>query len=290
MAYPYNQSWKKQGLTMPQKTSKSITRTARRHPYSLISLLLTLPSLLFFSLFSTVLCPHPSSTSSWASRQAHSFLGLPAAHPWRDTLCAPAYAYHDAVLSPYVYPAYASAQGRVQSHPIYQESVIPAYTYTSNVVNKVWEGPVKPVVNRISKGARRLYLTFIEPHIPYVRAKVYTLTAPYLARVQGEYRRHLAPHIHAAQVYSLAGAQAVRKAYSDVAGHKYTKQAGAWSGKGYREGERRGRQAYAYVKPRVVRALQEVQRREREQVRPAVIRAMKAGLVQLDKGTTAVRA
>jgi hypothetical protein len=135
-----------------------------------------------------------------------------------------------------------------------------------------------------------MYLTFVEPHIPYVRARFHTLTAPYVARVQAEYQKHVEPHINRAQVYSLAGAQAVRKGYSDVTGHRVTRQTQKGAVRVYRQVDKRARQVYAYARPKAIAAFREAQRREREQVRPAVIRALKAGLVQLDKATAVARA
>lgn len=276
---------------LPQVAKREVTRTVRRHPYSFISLLTALPALLVFSLFSTVLCPPPAQQHSWVSRQAHSLLGLSSgSSAVRDTLCAPAYAYHDTVLEPYMYPYLAQAQHRIESHPIYTESVIPAYTYTSDLATKTWNGPVRPVVARIQKGVWRIYLTFIQPHVPYVRAKWHAFTAPYIAKAHGAYLQHVDPHVNTAQKYGLAAAQGVRKGYNDVSTHPYTRQASVWGGKGYREGQRRGGQAYAFVRPRVIKAGQEAVRMWRETVRPALISGTKAALDRLDKGTAAARA
>lgn len=130
-----------------------------------------------------------------------------------------------------------------------------------------------------------MYLTFIQPHLPYVRKQWYTLTAPYVSRVQAAYTTHAEPHVQTAQKYGLAGAQAVRKGYSDASEHRITREVMKLS----KEVQRRAGQTWVYAKPRLVRGAEVAERRWREQARPALIRGAKAVLKRLDKGTAVVR-
>lgn len=257
-----------------QKLPARASRTVRRHPWSFISLLTTVPFLITISLLSTVMCPPPAETPSIASRYLLQPFGLGhAPHQQSElvqTLCYPSNVYHREFLQPYVYPVIDNVQDRVLAHPLYTSTVEPAYTELASRATRVWQGPVRPIVRRIQRALKKAYLTFVHPHVPYLRAKAYGLTAPYTSRVSALHHQHVAPHIATANSYAQAGAKNAVNNYNYVVGHPYTKEAGRRAHQGYQIGRQKSWETYKWSKPHAERAGREGQRILEEVVGPRV--------------------
>lgn len=258
-----------------QLHGKKAARVVKRHPLSFISILTSLPLLLLLSLSSTVLCPPPSRTSSF-----FGFGSNPT--PLRQTLCAPAYAYHDNVLEPYVYPKIDSAREFIEDQPLYHQLAVPAYQRSSAIATSAWEHPIRPILIRLQKGARRIYASHIAPRLPVLKAKWNVVAGPHIAKVS--------PYVAAGQKYALAGAQGARSSYNTVSSHPSTIRAGQLAKRGLLEGQKRSADAYVWARPRAIRAAQEAQRQWRETVFPRLVKGAKYSLDRLDKGTAASRA
>lgn len=259
---------------------------ARRHPWSIASLITTIPFLVIISLFSTVVCPPPNSPGT-ISKYVLGPLGLthPAPHgSLHQTLCYPANVYNAEVLEPYVYPLIDRAQERVLNHPVYVKGVEPAYTKVKTSGETVWNGPVRPVVNRIQREVRRAYLTFVQPHIPYFKTKFHTITAPYTSRVAALHNQYLHPQIAAAQLYANSAKDQTVKSYKYAASHPVTGHAGRYANLGYQVGKKRSIEAYNYSKPHVIRGAKEAERIAREILGPRVIKGLEAAGHQAAKG------
>jgi len=245
------------------------------------------------SLFSTVVCPPPSSALSPVSRFVLSPLGLHDSSSQHSqlhqTLCYPANVYHSEILQPYVYPVVEKLQDRAQAHPIYVKGLEPAYRIGSSAGQRAWDGPVKPVVERIQRGARRVYLTFVEPHLPYIKTKARALTAPYTSRLASYHETYLSPHISTAGKYSqIAGKRSV-ESYNYVKAHPLTGTAAKYANKGFQVGKARTQQAYRLAKPHAVRAGKEAERITREILGPRVIAGLEWSGVQIGKGWVVVK-
>lgn len=274
-----------------QVQTKKAVQVARRHPWSIASLITTLPFLVFISLFSTVVCPPPGSQST-VSKYVLTPLGLdhsPQYGSLHQTLCYPANVYHDEVLEPYVYPLIDRAQDHVVNHPVYVKGVEPAYHRVRSTSEHVWNGPVKPVVNRIQREIRRAYLTFVQPHIPFVKAKVHTLTAPYTSRVAALHNQYLHPQIAAAQLYANSAKDQTVKSYNYVASHPFTGHAGRYANAGYQTGRKRSIEAYNYSRPHVIRGAKEAERIAREILGPKAIKGLEVAGHHTAEGYKAVK-
>ncbi|WWC63646.1 uncharacterized protein I303_106251 [Kwoniella dejecticola CBS 10117] len=268
------------------KTStKKAVATARRHPWSIISILSTLPMLIFFSLASTVLCPPPGQSLSPLNKYVLSPLGYgpTQSHP---VLCYPANVYHREILQPYVYPALDKAQDRFTASPYYVNYAKPTYDKADHTLRTLYNGPVKPVVNRIIRGAKRFYFTFVQPHIPYLKAKYHTLTAPYTSRISAFAR----PHLDTASQYANLATENAVKGYKFASTHPVTGQISKYAQKGYQVGSENGNKAYQWSKPHVLRARLEVERITREILGPRAVRAIQRATVEAAKVEAAVRA
>lgn len=265
--------------TYIQVQGRKAVEVARRHPLSIASLITTIPLFLIISLFSTVVCPPPTSQST-ISKYVLSPLGLthpPQAGSLHQSLCYPANAYHDAVLEPYIYPLVERAQGNVLNHPVYVKGVEPSYTKVRDTSTKVWNGPVGPVVRRIQRGVKRAYLTLVQPHLPYVKAKFNTITAPYTSRIAALHNQYLHPQLAAAQLYANSAKDQSVKVYKYVSSHPVTSQAGKYANAGYQVGRKRSIDAYNFSKPHAIRGAKEAERIAREILGPRVIRGLEIG-------------
>lgn len=273
-------------LIMIQIQTKKAAAVVRRHPWSIASLITTIPFLVVISLFSTVVCPPPNSPGT-ISKYLLTPLGL--THPpqhgsLHQTLCYPANVYNSEVLEPYVYPLIDRAQERVVHHPVYVKGVEPAYTRARSTGETLWNGPIKPVVNRVQREVRRAYLTFVQPHIPFIKSKVHTLTAPYTSRVAALHNQYLHPQLAAAQLYANSAKDQTVKSYKYAASHPVTGHAGRYANLGYQIGRKRSIEAYKYGKPRAIRAAREAERIAREILGPRVIKGLEVAGTQAARG------
>lgn len=207
-----------------------------------------------------------------------------------QTLCYPANVYHDEVLQPYIYPQIEKAQENYLNHPIHVKFIDPAYQQAKATSEKVWNGPVKPVVRRAQREVRRAYLTFIQPHIPYVKAKVHTVTAPYTSRVAALHNQYLHPQLAAAQLYANSAKDQTVKSYNYVASHPATGHAGRYANLGYQTGRKRSIEAYNWSKPHAIRGAKEAERIAREILGPRVIKGLEVAGHQANQGYQAVKA
>lgn len=252
---------------------------AKRHPWSIVSIISTIPFLITLSLFSTVVCPPPTESISPLSRFVLAPLGLHDASSQHSelhrTLCYPANVYHREVLQPYIYPVVADLQSRAQAHPIYTKALEPGYRVASANGKRIWEGPVRPVVEKTRKGVRRAYLTFVEPHLPYLRTKVHTLTAPYTSRISALHRQYVAPHLTTAGRYAQTAGKSTVDTYKYVAAHPFTGHAGRYANAGYQVSKAKSQQAYEWSKPHAIRGGREAERIAREILGPRVIAGAK---------------
>jgi hypothetical protein len=274
--------------TNTQVQGRKAVAVARRHPLSIASLITTIPLFLIISLFSTVVCPPPASqTQSTISKYLFTPLGLthpPQAGSLHQSLCYPANAYHDAVLEPYIYPLVERAQGNLVNHPVYVKGVEPSYTRVKDTSTKVWNGPIRPVALRLQREIKRAYLTFVQPHIPYIKTKFTTLTSPYTSRISALHNQYLHPQLAAAQLYANSAKDQSVKSYKYVASHPVTGQAGKYANAGYQVGRKRSIDAYKFSKPHAIRAGKEAERITREILGPRVIRGLEIGGHHVAKG------
>ncbi|WVF67672.1 hypothetical protein IAT40_002431 [Kwoniella sp. CBS 6097] len=267
-----------------QASGKRVVAKARRHPWSILSILTTIPFLIIFSLTSTVLCPPPGEPST-LNKYLLSPLGYQP-HQSHPVLCYPANAYHREVLRPYVYPFIDDVQHKLATHPTYTTYVEPAAKQLQTTSLRVWNGPVKPIVNRTVRGAKRFYFTFIQPHIPYIKARINAVTAPYTSRISA----FASPHIATANAYANAASQNAVNGYKYAAAHPLTDKASQYAQKGYKVGSERGQQAYTWSKPHVIRARLELQRITKEVLGPRAVRAIQLATIQAAKVEATVRA
>ncbi|WVQ79772.1 hypothetical protein IAT38_001872 [Cryptococcus sp. DSM 104549] len=265
-------------------SSKRAVATVRRHPWGFFSLLTTLPFILLISLASTVLCPPPGEPTA-LNRYVFSPLGY-TPHQSHPTLCYPANVYHREVLQPYVYPLLDDVHARVTSLPAYVNYVEPATTQAKAAGLKAWNGPIKPVVNRTVRGARRFYLTFIQPHIPYLRARWHAITSPYTSRISA----FASPHIATANAYAKAASERASASYNYAASHPLTGHASRYANQGYKIGSERGYQAYQWSRPHALRAGKEVERIATKVLGPRAVQAAELAAVHVGQAWKAFKA
>jgi hypothetical protein len=157
------------------------------------------------------------------------------------------------------------------------KGVEPSFTRVKDTTTKVWNGPVAPVARRLQREIKRAYLTLVQPHIPYVKTKFNTLTAPYTSRIAALHNQYLHPQLAAAQLYANSAKEQSVKSYNYISSHPITGQAGKLANKGYRVGRKRGIDAYNFSKPHAIRGAREAERITREILGPRVIRGLEIG-------------
>ena len=206
-----------------------------------------------------------------------------------QTLCYPANVYHREVLQPYIYPVIENIQDKAASHPIYKSGIQPAYALVETCTKRVWEGPIRPVVDRATRGARRVFLTFIQPHIPFLTNKASAITAPYTARVSALHQSYIEPHLTIAQQYAQAAGKQSVDAYNYVFTHPLTGQTAKYAGHGYRLSRDKSHQAYEWSRPHAIRAGRGADYITRKVVGPRVVGAASWGAEQTEKGWSVIR-
>lgn len=251
--------------------------TAKRYPWGFFSLVSTIPFLIILSLASTVLCPPPGPPSA-LNKFVLSPLGYPE-HQSHPVLCYPANVYHREVLQPYIYPILDDLHTKITTSAPYIDYVEPASRQAKQIGVKAWNGPIKPVVNRIRRGVRRFYLTFIQPHIPYFRAKYHTFADPYTARISA----FASPYVAKANVYANQTRDYVTKFYQYAASHPFTGHAGRYAHKGYTISSEKGNQAYQWSKPYALRASVEAKRIATQVLGPRAVRGLEIGAQYISK-------
>ncbi|OXG47517.1 hypothetical protein J010_04703 [Cryptococcus neoformans] len=259
--------------TLPKKT----VTTAKRYPRGFFSLIGTIPFLIILSLASTVLCPPPGPPSG-LNRYVLSPLGYPE-HQSHPILCYPANVYHREVLQPYIYPILGNLHTKITTSAPYIDYVEPTSRQAKQIGVKAWNGPIKPVVNRIRRGVRRFYLTFIQPHVPYFRAKYHTFADPYTARISA----FASPYVAKANVYANQTRDYMIKFYRCAASHPFTGHAGRYARKGYTISSEKGNQAYQWSKPHALRASVEAKRIATQVLGPRAVRALEIGAQYVSK-------
>lgn len=268
-------------------------RKPKRSGWTLWGVITVLPLLLFASLFSTVLCPPPSDTPSSFSQMALGTLGLkvqPAESSLHRTLCYPANVYHREVLVPYVYPAIEDVKAMIHQSPVYRDHVEPAYKVAGGHAYKLWNGPIKPVVDRTCRGAKIVHRTYIAPHVPYVQAKFTETTAPLRMRISALYNQHLAPHVNVAKKHACTAYKNGKTTYRTVASHPATAQAGKHAQNAYVYSKQQGARAYQYSKPHAIRAYNEGMRHTHETLLPRTAQGLHYAGHQIDNSWVIVRA
>lgn len=274
------------------------TKTKKRRGCSVLSLVTLVPLLFIFSLFSTLLCPPPSHPQSQFSRLAFNSFGLGKDQhsSLHQTLCYPAYQYHDKVLEPYVYPALEDVQAKIQAHPVYTDKLEPGYQAAKATAERVWNGPVKPVVDRIARGARKFHLTHIQPRLPYLRAKLNELTAPVAhrlaaarAHVCAQYKTHAAPHVKVAAKNAQALYAQAEAHFHTAAGHPLTKQAGRHAHTAFRVTKDHSHKAYVFSKPHVVRGWHFTAHHSQHTVLPRVAQGLEIAADYMTRGLRIVK-
>jgi hypothetical protein len=176
------------------------------------------------------------------------------------------------------------AQGNLVNHPVYVKGVEPSFTRVKDTSTKVWNGPVRPVALRLQREIKRAYLTFVQPHIPYIKTKFTTLTSPYTSRISALHNQYLHPQLAAAQLYANSAKDLSVKSYKYVASHPVTGQAGKYANAGYQVGRKRSIDAYKFSKPHAIKAGKEAERITREILGPRVIRGLEIGGHHVAKG------
>ncbi|KAK4689631.1 hypothetical protein P7C73_g490, partial [Tremellales sp. Uapishka_1] len=280
-------------VAVAKKQSKKAVASAKRHPWGIVSLITTIPFLLLISLASTITCPPPTTSPSIFSRTFLAPLGLAQPNSphssLHQTLCHPANVYHQTVLEPYVYPVIDQYKNRLVSHPLYVSGVEPAYRFGQSTSRKIWEGPVRPIVDRVVRGARKFYLTFVEPHIPYLKAQYYTLTSPYTSRISDAHGTYIAPHIAAAKAQLGTAAAKSIQGYNYVSTHPLTGTASSYANKGYKVGREKGDQAYVFARPHVIKGAKEAERIAKEILGPRAVKGLEWGAEQATRGWAVVK-
>ncbi|WWC90386.1 uncharacterized protein L201_005320 [Kwoniella dendrophila CBS 6074] len=272
-------------VAVTKSTPKKAVSTARRHPWSIISILSTLPMLIFYSLASTVLCPPPGESLSPFSKYVLSPIGY-APQQSHPILCYPSNVYHREFLQPYIYPVIDKAQNRFTTSPYYVNYAKPTYDKSEKLLTDLYHGPaIKPIRIRIIKTSKKIYYTFIQPHIPYLKAKYYSLTEPYTSRINS----FIKPHIETANQYvNLVNDKAI-KSYNYASTHPVTGQATKLAQKGYKISSENSYKVYQWSKPHFLRARLEIERITREILGPRAVKAIQRATVEAAKIEVAVR-
>lgn len=249
----------------------------KRKGTSIFGFIALVPFIISLSLLSTVLCPPPSSKPSVFSTFALGSLGFGQSNPpstLHQTLCYPANVYHKEVLEPYVLPVLHDASAKIEAHPVFQQQVKPALKAYEDACLRLWNGPVKPVVDRIGRGARKFHLTYVQPRLPYIEAKFTELTAPIILRVKALYNQHAAHHVNAAKKHACTAAKQGKAAYRQVAGHPLTAQAGKHAQTAFKLGKEHSHKAYKFSRPHVINAYNVGSHHAQHTILPRVLQAL----------------
>lgn len=244
-----------------------------------MALVTVLPLILLASLFSTVLCPPPTTEPNSFSKYALRSLGLGKKNDHgslHQTLCYPANQYYTHVLEPYVYPAIEDVRTKVHSSPVYKEHIEPHCEKAKDAATRIWNGPVKPVVDRVSRGANKLYRQYIAPHVPYVKAKFIEATAPLTLHAKNQYNTHLAHHVKAGKHHACVGYKNLKGYYHTASQHPFTKQARKHACHAYGVGKQYSNKAYAFSKPHAEYAYRQGKHHFHSTVLPKTYQAVRA--------------
>lgn len=149
---------------------------------------------------------------------------------------------------------------------------------------KIYNKYVAPIVSRLVRGGRRVYLTQVQPHLPWARTKWYTLTAPISDRVSAAHQQYLAPHISTAGRYSKSASDSAISGWRYAARHPFTALAQRHAQTGYRVGKQKGGEAYVWSRPHVLRLARKAEKLTREEVVPRVTAALKFVVDHLEDG------
>ena len=141
-----------------------------------------------------------------------------------------------------------------------------------------------PVVDRIQRTARKTYLTYISPRVPYIQSKINSYTAPWTSHISALHRQHVAPHLNVAQGYANAGTRSGIQAYQAIAGHPVTGQLAGYANAGARQAGQRGYDAYTWSRPHATRLGREADRVAREVLGPRVASGLGWGATQAGMG------
>lgn len=201
-----------------------------------------------------------------------------------QTFCYPSNVYHREVLEPYVYPALDHAQTRLLSNPAYKNVVEPGYAVARDSSKRLWQGPLRPVVDRVSRGARRVYLTFVEPHLPYLLARFHALTAPYTSRLSAFHQTHVSPRLVMAQAYAKTASDRSVNTYNYVSTHPLTDTIRKYANVGFQFGRRKGYDAYVLIRPHVVRAIERAEVIAKEVLGPRAVAGLEWGADRAARG------
>lgn len=264
-------------LTPTQKQANRAVATVRRHPLSFGSLLSTVPIVIFLSLLSVVFCPPPPAPPSTISRIALSPFGLHQPSPYSElhqTLCYPSNLYHENFLRPYIYPRLENTRQKVIAHPVYSSIVEPGYQVAKSTSGKVWRGPIRPIVSRVDRGARKFYLTFIEPHLPYLRKRIYTLTHPYTSRLSDGWKTHVSPRVDIVSKHAKMAYSKTSETGRYIATHPVSKTAVVYGDKGSKIAAARAKAAYVWIQPRAHKFALEAERVGREVLGPKALQGL----------------
>ncbi|WVN86126.1 uncharacterized protein L203_101287 [Cryptococcus depauperatus CBS 7841] len=248
-----NQAVKKTSAAAKSATKNSIAKV-KKHPWSFFSFICTIPFLIMLSLASTVLCPLPGPPSAF-NKYILSPLGYPP-HQSHPVLCYPANVYQQEVLQPYIYPIVDDVRTRVVTSSTYVNYIGPTSSQVKRFGRRAWNGPIKSVVVRINRGVKRFYLTYVQPHIPYYKAKFYSVTAPYTQRLSS----FAAPYLAKVEALRTQVAKSSTDYYTFAAAHPYTGHATRYAKLGYKLSSKRSQKAYQWTRPHIVMAGSEAKR------------------------------
>jgi hypothetical protein len=175
------------------------------------------------------------------------------------------------------------AQEMGKQHPIYRRVLEPNVAWVQARGAEIWNGPVRPILNRVDRTLRKIYLKYIQPRMPYFKARLYAVTAPYTQRISGLHQQYLAPHVYTAQGFAqVAGKNAVNN-YRYVQSHPLTGQAGKIANRALQQGKKRGTQLYQYSRPHVVRGGKEAERIAREILGPRAVRGLQIAAAEAER-------
>nr|XP_031863847.1 uncharacterized protein CI109_000490 [Kwoniella shandongensis]KAA5530919.1 hypothetical protein CI109_000490 [Kwoniella shandongensis] len=264
--------------------SKKAVATVKRHPWSILSVITTLPFLILISIASTITCPPPGAPSN-LNKYVLSPLGY-APHQSHPVLCYPANVYHREILQPYVYPVLGDVQARLAKSPAYRHVIGPTTTKIQSASVQAWNGPVKPIVNNAIRAARKFYLTFIQPHIPYLKARYHTFVDPYTTRVSA----FSSPHIATAKQYFNQISNRAIQSYAYASSHPLTGHAGNYAKKGYKVSSEKGYQAFQWSKPHAHRFSKEAERIATQILGPRAVQAAEIAAARLSHAWVVLKA
>lgn len=179
-------------------------------------------------------------------------------------------------------------RAQLERQPIYKERIEPGVKYAKASANRVWNGPIKPVVNRIARGARKFHLSHIQPRLPYLKAKVTEATAPIITRVKAFYAKYAAKHVKTTKSYACAGVKHAKQTYRTVAAHPYTAQAGKHGQTAFRIGKQQSHKAYKVAKPHALHVWQLTHHHTQHTVFPRLVQAIQLLLEHVGRALSSV--